>query len=297
MNEPQKLRLGKKPPKADKRTLQLEKYIKKLPAPPPAVDHASRMPANIGWMCNDELGCCTFSAAGHMVQEWSLYAERGMMTIPDSTIRAAYLAMSPQDDGAYMLDVLKLWRNPGIGPDRIEAFAECSGPERLALAKLTIFYFGAAYMGLALPDKNTYGPWIDPHSSGPANRYNGHAIAAIAYDDAFQIFKVCTWGKIIDMSYSWFLSYCDECWAALNDLSCNPDSGTSPEGFDFEQLKEDLAHLGDPIIHPEPEPDPDPEPEPQPDPEPPPPPSSLKWVLIAFGILALTIAIFILGKC
>lgn len=249
--------LGKHPKKFDHRTLQLARYMPKLPAPPAAVDHASRLPVDIGMMGNDQLGDCTVAAAGHMVQSWSVFAERGIETIPDSAIIDAYAIVSPNDTGAYALDVLNLWRKTGIGPDKIEAFVEIAAPD-LTQAKLAIQCFGSCYIGMSLPDVNTFGPWTTP--TGPANPSNGHMVCLLSYDDARQMFRVATWGEIWDMSYAWFLKYVDEAYAVMNDIMVIQDTGKSPEGFDWAALQYDIAHLGDPVTPPGPTPTPPPSP-------------------------------------
>ena len=244
-------RLGKHPKKFDHRTLMLARYMPTLPMPPVAVDHASKLPSNIGMMGNDRYGDCTVAAAGHMVQSWTTYAERGTMTIPDSQLISAYLSLSPNDEGAYMLDVLNMWRNSGIGGEKIEAFVE-AGSADLIQAKLAIQYFGSLYIGVSLPDTNTFGPWDVPNPTWPGNPYNGHAICLVAYDDAKKMFKVCTWGEVWDMSYGWFQKYNDESYAVLDDISTIIATGKTPEGFDMTALQTDLAHLGDPVTPPEP---------------------------------------------
>lgn len=261
------LRLGKHPKKFDHRTLQLARYLPKLPVPPVSIDHASRLPTLIGMMGNDVYGDCTVAAAGHMIQSWTTYAERGMETLPDTDILAAYKVVSPNDTGAFLLDVLNLWSNVGVGPDKIEAFIEI-GAADLIQTKLAIEYFGSAYIGISLPDVNTFGPWTTP--TGNPNPNNGHAVCLIAYDDATRMFKACTWGEVWDMSYDWFQRYSDEGYAVLNDISLIQASGKSPEGFDWTALQYDLAHIGDPIIPPAPVPVPIP---PTPDPVVPPAPT------------------------
>jgi hypothetical protein len=275
-----KFRLGKHVKKHDRRNLQFSRYLPlSLPMPPKSVDRASRLPANIGMMANDQYGDCTIAAAAHMVQSWTTYAERGTLTIPDADIVSAYLSISPNDQGAYMLDALNLWYKTGVGPDRIEGFVEVA-PADLIQAKLAIQYFGALYIGMGLPDENLYGPWTTP--TGDKNPYNGHAVCLIGYNDETQMFKVCTWGEIWDMSYEWYKKYTDEAYAALNDISLIQASGKTPSGFEWNTLIRDIAHIGDPIADPVPipapeplpvpTPIPDPEPTPEPDPVSPPEP-------------------------
>ncbi len=264
------MRLGKHPKKTDRRTLMLARYLHKLPTPMPIVDHASRLPTNIGMMGNDAYGDCTVAAAGHAVQSWSVYADNSMWTIADADILAAYKVLSPNDNGAFMLDALNYWHKTGIGDDKIEAFVE-TGTADLTQAKLAIEYFGSHYIGMSLPNTNTFGPWDVVNPVWSADPNNGHAVVLIGYDDSRGMFKVATWGEIWDMSYSWFQKYTDEGYAVLDDIELIKASGKSPEGFDWAALINDLAHIGDPIVDPvpiPPVPPVPPAPEPQPGPAP-----------------------------
>lgn len=247
-------KLGKLPKKSDIRTLQFARYLKKLPVPPVSVDRASRLPLNVGMMGNDEYGSCTITAAGHQIQSWTLYAERGMLTIPTAEIIRSYLTISPDDTGAYMLDALNYWRTTGVGGDNVEAFIELGGGD-LTQAKLAIHHFGGVYIGMALPSgDNTFGPWID--AAGEPNPYNGHAVNLVAYDDETEMFKAMTWGEVWDMSYAWYQRYSDEAYALLNDISLIKATGMTPSGFDWAQLEYDLDHIGDPVVLPDPPPPP-----------------------------------------
>jgi hypothetical protein len=243
MNKPY-MTLGKLPKKFNHKNLQLARYMPTLPTPPAKVDHASRLPADIGMMGNDKYGDCTVAAAAHMIQSWTTYAERGMLPLTDAQVLAAYNALSPNDQGAYMLDVLNYWRKTGIGGEKIEAFVE-TGIADLTQAKLAVQYFGAQYIGLSLPDINTFGPWTTP--TGQPNPNNGHAVCVLDYDDTTKEMLVATWGGLMVMSYAWFLKYMDEGYACLDDISLIVASGRSPEGFDWTALQTDLAHIGDPI--------------------------------------------------
>jgi hypothetical protein len=250
------LKLGKHPKKTDRRTLQLGRYLdtRKLPEPPVFVNHASRLPEDIGMMRNDAYGDCAVAAPGHMVQSWSVYADYPMHTISDDDIVAAYFTLSPNDEGCYMLDVMNYWRKTGIGGDKIEAFVE-TAPASITQAKLTIQLFGSLFIGMGLPNVNTFGPWNVKDPTWPANPSNGHAVCLLAYNDSTEMFKVATWGEVWDMSYGWFKKYVDESYACLNDLSLNA-LGLTPEGFNLAALQRDLAHIGDPILDPVPVPPP-----------------------------------------
>lgn len=201
---------------------------------------------------------CTVAAAGHMIQSWSIYGGDLKMDTPsDADILAAYKIVSPNDNGANMLDVLNLWRKTGVGTDKIEGFVEVA-PADLVQAKLAIQYFGSIYVGMSLPDTNTFGPWDVAQPSWPPDYYNGHAVNLCAYDDATKMFRVCTWGEVWNLSYGWYQKYVDECYAVLNDIELLQSTGKSPEGFDWTALVYDLSHIGDPVVDPTPTPPPTP---------------------------------------
>ena len=250
-------RLGKLPPKLDHRTLRLSRYLTdKLPAPPPKIDH-SQLVMNWRMLLNDQLRDCGPAGAAHQDMSWAAYAGRPY-DIADSQVKAWYYGITGgQDSGVYILDMANYWRKNPLGNDtRIEAFVSIN--PNVTEAKLAIQLFGSAGIGLSLPDQGTFGPWDRVY--GPPNPNNGHYVCLVGYDDARQMFTAITWGQAVDMSYSFFLRYCDEAYAFLNDLSLNPGSNVSPEGFDFATLQDDLNHLGDPVTPPDPPPPPSPSP-------------------------------------
>ena len=117
-------KLGKLIKRYDPRTLHMARYMPAIVTPPPLVDHASKLPADIGMMLNDQLGDCTIAGVGHMLQEWSVYAGQPILTMPDEEIRRVYNILSPNDWGCCLLDVLAYWKNTGIGGNKIDGCEE-----------------------------------------------------------------------------------------------------------------------------------------------------------------------------
>jgi hypothetical protein len=243
------LRLGKHPPRFDKRTLLLGNYLKKeLTAPPPSVDY-SKSVTSWPMFGNDRLDDCTIAAAGHMIEEWT--ALSGVQrTLPESAIEDAYnyFAKGNADAGANMLDVLKHWRKTGIGGDKIHAFAQIEPKNNLQLQNST-YLFGNCYIGLALPNfavvPGTHfvdTPWTVP-ASGPVgdaapNSKNGHCVPAVAYDP--QNIWVVTWGKLKPMSWQFYTTYVDEAYAVLSLDWINKKLKTAPQGLNLQALEADL---------------------------------------------------------
>lgn len=245
----------------DPRAFRLRRYLTvALAPPPPAIDHATRVAA---WpmFLNNELGDCGPAGAAHQDQSWATYAGRPIV-ITDAMVKSFYFAITGGvDSGVYLEDMFAYWRKTGLAGDQIEAYVEAAAGD-LTETKLAIQLFGSAGLGLSLPDRNTFGPWTSRaplQDYGPPNPLNGHYVMLPAYDDARGFFKCATWGALEDLSYEFLQAYNDQTMVALNDLMILPDTGQSPEAFDFARLQEDLGHLGDPVG---PVPDPPPAPEP-----------------------------------
>src|SRR5512136_1246966 len=124
-------KFGKLPAKADGRTLRLETYL--------TAEAIHRVPAAVDWqdglhswdadpLGNADWGDCAYADPGHAITLASKLA--GIPSpVTAAGILAAYSAGTgfdparPETDrGAYMLDVMKQWRNDGICGVRIEAF-------------------------------------------------------------------------------------------------------------------------------------------------------------------------------
>jgi hypothetical protein len=247
------VKFGKLPGRIDLRTLQLKKYIRpaELPPLPPEVNWEKAVTGNWGAMRNDDLGDCTCAAAGHLVMTWTANASGAVKVIPDNDIVAAYTAVSgynPQtganDEGAYSIDVLKLWNNQGIGGDIISSYVQIDNHSATSL-KQAIYLFGGCFIGLQLPNALRWmnGVWDIPAEGvtgdGAPNPHNGHAVPIVGYNG--EGFAFITWGTLKFMTWNFYDTYCDEAYAILS-----PDwfeGKRAPAGFDIDTLKQDLQDL------------------------------------------------------
>ena len=245
--------LGKKPPKLDARTFKLERYLEtaNIPKPPDAVDFGAKC---LPWPMfkNDTVGDCTCASAGHLVKAWTTYAGNPF-TATDRQVLNMYSAISgydqrtgANDDGAYMLDVLRYWRRTGLADHRITAYMQF----KLVgwNLKHTIWLFGGAYLGLNLPltaieqiGKYWGVPEGGPVGNGAPGTWGGHAVAATQYDKSGV--TIVTWGTTQRVTWEFLKVYCDEAYAILS-----PDwvsSGkVSPSQFNYQTLLNDLRLLG-----------------------------------------------------
>jgi len=241
------MRLGKLAPRHDSRTLHLADYLNPevLPKIPSQYDWGKKVSA---WrmLCNDTLGCCTISGAGHMIMDWT--ANASVETIPsDADIIKAYSAVSgydpntgANDNGAVEIDVLNYWRKTGVGGHQIAAYAACE-PRNHSHIKASVYLFGGCYLGLALPlsAQNqriwsvTRGPDAEPGSWG------GHAVPVVAF--SAHDLTVVTWGELKKMSWQFLNAYCDEAYAVLSQDFIN--NGKAPNAIDWNSLQSDLSQI------------------------------------------------------
>jgi hypothetical protein len=140
-----------------------------------------------------------------------------------------------QDTGLNELDVLNYWRQHKVGGDEILTYTTID-PKNHTHIEQAIQLFGGVYLGFqvqqnCIQDFDARRPW----TPGPLTN-DGHAVFAVAYDPNFV--TVLTWGNTQQGSWAWWDECVDEAYAILPPEA--EKAGFAP-GFDFAQLKEDLA--------------------------------------------------------
>ena len=238
-------KLGKLPVRTDVRTLALARYLDrtKLPDPPATFDEA----ANVhDWPMyrNDRIGDCTVAAAAHMIEAWT-GTHGAPVELPEQVVLDAFDHVKIADpftgeEGAVVLDVLKLWRDPGIGDHRIGAFARLPAHDH-ALVQTAAWLFGGLYLGVQLPEtaqqQETW-DWTG-QLNGPARpgSWGGHAVDVVRYDAG--ALTVVTWGSLKRLTWEFWDRYVDEAYCILSQDFLDGDR--APNGFDLDALKADLA--------------------------------------------------------
>ena len=254
--DPRKLKLGKLTARHDPRTLLLASYATTaLPTPPATFDLTLKMPADWGMMDNDQIGDCTCAAAGHLIMEWTANAGKKMVTPKDSQIVAAYSAITgynpstgANDNGANELDVLNYWRQTGIAGHKIAAFMALE-PGNHGHIMDSVYIFEGCYIGVRLPisaqdQTKNHQTWSlppgGPVGDGAPGSWGGHAVPVVAYDS--RGVTVVTWGTLQQMTWTFWDTYTEESYAILSHDYMSGKK-TTPQGFNLQQLQEDLADL------------------------------------------------------
>jgi hypothetical protein len=240
------LKLGCLPQRVDPRTLRMAKYVNHdaLPAIPKFRNWTTAA-RDWGMMLNDQLGCCTVSGAGHMIEEGCLW-NKAPFALSNKQIEKAYADVSgwkgteDTDNGAVMIDVLRYWRKTGIGGAKIQAYVQID-PSNTKMIRTAVELFGAAYCGVDMPnDSQNQIVWNvagDGKSGDHApGSWGGHCIPLFGFDSA--AFCCVSWGDVTWMTEQWWLTYGTEAWAVITDdwVAAN---GKSPNGFDLQSLLND----------------------------------------------------------
>lgn len=256
MTDHSMMRLGKKKPRLDKRTLQMARYLKPTLAPPPDTYDNTKGITDWGMMLNDSLGDCTIAGCGHAIQVWTANLS-SQVTVPDADIQKYYEqwdgynpADPNTDQGGVEVDVLNNWRKNGLSGHQLLAFAD-PDPMDVTHVKQSVVLFGGTYIGLGLPltaqDQDTWDVVIEgvfeklrhkfAHDDPTQpNSWGGHCVFVPAYNT---VGPICiTWGQLKQMTWAFWQKYCDECHTLL---SADWISAKNPTGFDVATLQSDLS--------------------------------------------------------
>jgi hypothetical protein len=238
--------LGKLPVRTDVRTLALARYVdsSQLPTPPNAFDETSNVDS---WpmYANDRIGDCTTAAAAHMIEAWTAAGRGHAILLSERAVLDAFDHVKVSDpitgeEGAIELDVLRYWRKNGIGGHDIGAYARVAVWDQ-RLVQTAAWLFGGLYIGLQLPLTAHEQPVWDWTGSltGPARpgTWGGHAVDVVRFDK--NGLTVVTWGRLQELTWSFWNRYCDEAYCILSDDFLQ--KGSAPNGFDLAALRADLA--------------------------------------------------------
>lgn len=267
------MKLGKRMPLLDHRTLRVKRYINKaaLPPPPIAIEWDKKVPS---WPMyfNDMIGDCVPAGAGHTVQLWTGNANVLFTPAPNDILNiyesaGGYNPDDPStDQGMFLLDMLKYWKKVGVSGHKLAGYMAMSipvgasqpigpgasvwppksqgSPKMWDELKQIVDIFGTAYIGLQLPltAQDQVGniwqvPKNGPFRNGSPGSWGGHCVPIVGY---LPHAVLCvTWGAIQLISWSFLFYYMDEAWAPLSPDWIEKAKQVSPSGFNWQQLADD----------------------------------------------------------
>lgn len=245
-------KLGKLPKREDtrKRTLKLAEFIDysaltEDPADSDWSTHTRQYPM----FGNDSIGNCTICAAAHLEQDWCALTGR-KFGITQDDIDAAYKAVCPEwnkrtgegDNGADLLTVLNHWRQNGIGPSKIYAFAEVNH-QNIAEMKLAARWFIGLYAGIMMPLAWQHmNRWDIPESGmdegqGVPNTWGGHCVSFNKTNGGGM--QAITWGQKQGVTWNGAISYTDQVIACI-PMAFAAQESVVPNGLKFSDLQKRL---------------------------------------------------------
>jgi len=246
--------LGRLPAKRDPHALRISKYLTAgVRADPPARRDWIASMTNIGPMKNDVLGCCTVAAAAHMIQAWTA-SNGAQVIIPDDEIVKIYSAVGgyvpgdpSTDNGAYMLDVLKYWRDVGFVDaagkvHKILGWVALNPKNRKQMA-IAGDLFGGVYVGLDLPlSAQRQEVWATPEGGpvgdGLPRSWGGHAECDLNYGP---VGRACiTWGDLKTKTHDFDDHYAEEAYACASADDWAQGGHAAPSGVLIDELLADM---------------------------------------------------------
>lgn len=239
--------MGKLCAKHDARVPMLLSLVSgELPDPPDEQNWYSSIAA---WPMddNDTESDCTSAAAAHAIQQWTLYGQGMSVIMQASLVMGLYQkTKAPDQEGAFLLDVLKFWMNTGIetgyGNHKITAFIGVD-VSNLAHTKCAIAWFGNLIVGLSLPLSAKTQDEVWDTVPGPASgvgTWGGHCVLLVGYDATYLWFV--SWGRLMKMTHLFYQTYCDEAYAILTRDFVKPP-GNAPSGLPLPALIQRMKAL------------------------------------------------------
>lgn len=247
-------RLGKLFKVEDPRTLQLAAYLDAavLPKVASGYDWTSLVKTWPMYL-NDSIGDCTVAEMGHQTQLWSA-AGGAPVLATDAQVMSTYEVLSgydpttgANDNGAAILDVLKLWTKVGFAGNKVGAFVEVN-PDDLHEMAVANYLFGGIDIGLQMPvaAQAMNGRWTNPPADFATDPnwqpggWGGHCVLVLA-TDAKGNMKCVSWGQVFVIEAGFRDAYMDEAYAIFS-----PDflrNGKDLAGFNKAQLLADLQQI------------------------------------------------------
>jgi hypothetical protein len=247
------VKLGKKAPITDTRSLKLSAYLKSLPPAPMSINWDTKS-TNVDILLNDQIGDCTIVTLANLIKCWT--AENGNEAIvTEQDVLAAYQAVSgyvpsdpTTDNGAVMLTVMNYFRRTALAGYKADAFVTIDIHDREHF-KQAIAHFGGAALGFSLPKSiQNQSRWAvtmgGTHGDPRIGSLGGHAVSAHAYKDeggSNDGVMIRTWGQRVWVSWAFINAYCDEGFALVSKAWA--DSDGAPNGFPYDQLMNDVKAI------------------------------------------------------
>ena len=247
------MKLGRKPYVPSKKDFLFRNYRGvNLPTVPATFGHYNLI-KDWGILGNDTVGDCVIAGADHETMLWSAEGSQEANFITDNALSdySAITGYNPNDpnsdQGTDVRQALSYRRKTGMldakgNRHKLSAYLLLDQANLLNELLEAAYLFSAVGIGINFPDSameqfDKGEPW---GVVAGAKIEGGHYVPVAGYDGTY-IYCI-TWGQVQKMTVEFFKAYCEEAWGLLSEEFLN-SRGVSPEGFNYDQLKDDLAAL------------------------------------------------------
>ncbi len=232
-------------------------------SPAPAdFDHAASLPADLGQMNNDQVGCCVFAAEYHKIQLVTKAARGIEITEPDNRIIQGYSELTgyipgnlATDQGTDMAEFMAYLVKTGVPIDpapaphvRHKALAALEVDARIANDVIAAIYqCGGCHCGFTVPGYIMEGTepsmiW-DVQTTGDQSPAGGHDVYLTGHH-ADGTYNVISWGSHEYLMTQAFLDKYVTMIIATADPSWIATSGMTPLGLTVEELEQMMVGFG-----------------------------------------------------
>lgn len=209
------IRLGRLKAPRERKMLQAELYLTAANLPPPKPSDWTKQISSWPMMGNNQFGDCVEACWGHAIMVASQYGDGSLVTPSDQEIVTTYLKQTGgRDIGLNMPDALDYWDANALSGQDIDAWGKLNVRDTKMIA-ITCQLFGPVPIGIELPNNFEQGvnsgQWSD--TGLPPNPQLGHCVLIAAVNSTGPI--VVTWGRLVQMTWAWFLKYTEEAYLVL----------------------------------------------------------------------------------
>jgi len=250
-------KLGKLPARPNAVGLKFGAFFhaEKLPTPPAKFGHYG-LGAGLAWgmLANDRFSNCVLAGGDHEIMIWTHRAGKGLpVAFRDEDVLADYAAVTgfdpakpDTDQGTDMVVAADYRRKVGLidasgTRHTIDSYVALRPGDADQLA-LATYLMGATGVGLRFPDSaEKQFDKCEPWAYVPGAQVSGGHYVPCCGRNSDGNFLIISWGRLQAMTPDFYKTFCDE---SLAYISLDPlKNDLSPEGFNADQLRRDLAAL------------------------------------------------------
>ena len=238
----------------DRRTLWFSRYADgpAYTAPPPLDDLTGSL-NDYTWLGNDDVGCCTRTCYGHIVQQRCALLNTPCTLTTDDILKAYKdgtgwdgVPGSFSDRGDQIINALVQMKNVGLGGYKIRQFGRVNHNDTVEM-RAALHLFGSIIIGASLPTaiRRQHDDW-DVNMPGQRqpdeapNSLGGHAFILTGHQRGK--WWALPWVTKTTITYAWDDLYIDEAWFVIDDLWVTQQRN-APNGFDLARIEADAAAI------------------------------------------------------